>query len=347
MSRPFSALARCPLPYSYLNTVAAVDQQPWMGTSVAALTHTRDSNEQFVAPLIYAVTADFFAALDIPLLAGRLFDPAHGEDVFPGIFPRAIRMLDPLKTYSIVIDRLTAQQLGWTVPQTAINQIIYVPLGRLGAVDQPVRIIGVVGDKPLSLTSSGANANMFVFVPDAIGFREILVRVSGRETGKAVAAIDATWNKLAPNVPLSRQFIDEVFDQSYATFTRISQVIAGLSILALVISMLGLFGTAFFIASRRRHEIGVRKTLGASTRQVAALLLRDFSKPIVIANLVAWPFAYWAVQAYLSVFVHRIAITPLPFIASFLIALIIAWAAVGGQTIRAARLRPATVLRYE
>jgi len=185
-----------------------------------------------------------------------------------------------------------------------------------------------------------STASMFYFLPDGSGSQQVLIRVSGEHLAEARDVIDEKWLKLSPNVPVARQFVDEVFERSYAAFSRVNTMLAALA-------MLGLFGMAVFVATRRRHEIGVRKTIGARTSQVILLLLRDFSKPVVIANLIVWPIAYFAMQAYLSVFVHRIAMTPWPFLGSLAIALAIAWLAVGGQTVRAARLKPAEVLRYE
>jgi putative ABC transport system permease protein len=109
----------------------------------------------------------------------------------------------------------------------------------------------------------------------------------------------------------------------------------------------GLFGMAIQMAGRRLHEIGVRKSVGAYQRQIVAMLLRDFSKPVVIANLVVWPLGYFAAQAYLSVFIQRAGLTPVPFVLSLAIVVLVAWAAVGSQAIRAARASPATVLRFE
>jgi putative ABC transport system permease protein len=330
-----------------VKSVAAIDTRPWSGTNILALTHTRDRNAPMVAPLVYAVAGDFFTTLDLPLLAGRAFDAQRAEDEFPGRIPDALARLDAGSTYSAVIDRRLAEQLGWAQPQDAVGKVVYIPLGRLGRVDQPMRIVGVVAHRPLSLTTPSANANMFVFVRDATAFQEVLVRLTGNAVQEALPRVEAAWNRLAPTVPLVRRFIDEVFDQQYATFTLIGRLVAALTALAVIVSMMGLFGMAFFVAGRRRHEIGIRKTLGATTPRITVLLLRDFSQPVVIANVLAWPLAYFAAQAYLSAFVHRIAITPLPFIGSCAIALAVAWLAVGGQTVRAARTRPAAVLRYE
>jgi len=104
---------------------------------------------------------------------------------------------------------------------------------------------------------------------------------------------------------------------------------------------------ATLIASRRLREVGVRKVHGATGRRMVVMLLAGFSKPVVLANVIAWPLAYIAARAYLDTFQAPIRLTPLPFLLSLAVTLAIAWLAVGSQTLRAARARPAEVLRYE
>ena len=116
---------------------------------------------------------------------------------------------------------------------------------------------------------------------------------------------------------------------------------------ALLISTAGLIGVAIHVAARRRHEIGVRKMLGASTPRVLRMLITDFSKPVTIGNLLAWPLAWMAAETYLRNFAERTPLTPLPFALSLMATLAIAWAAVGGQAWRAARVKPALVLKAE
>ena len=114
--------------------------------------------------------------------------------------------------------------------------------------------------------------------------------------------------------------------------------------MALFISMVSLLGMAIQVAERRSHEIGVRKTLGATSGVIVGMLLKDFGKPVVVANMVAWPLGYFAAQMYLSVFMHRIPLTPLPFAASLLVSIVIAWLAVGAQALKASQIQPANVL---
>jgi putative ABC transport system permease protein len=202
----------------------------------------------------------------------------------------------------------------------------------------------VVADKPLHVQGGGATSNAYWLQP---GQPFQIVRIDANDVSGALRAIDATWRRLSPKITINRQFMDQLFDQSYENFARINQVFAGLATIAVAIALIGLFGMAVHVAGRRVREIGVRKSIGARTGEVVVMLIRDFSKPVVIANLVAWPLGYLAAQQYLSVFMHRIPLTPVPFALSLALALAVAWVAVSGQALRAARVSPANVLRLD
>lgn len=115
---------------------------------------------------------------------------------------------------------------------------------------------------------------------------------------------------------------------------------------AFIIASVGLLAIAIHAAARRRHEIAVRKTLGSSVLGVVRLLLTDFSIPVLIGNVIAWPLGYFAAATYLAAFADRIDLGPAPFFLSMAITLAIAWAAVIGVVLKAASLRPAEVLRH-
>jgi putative ABC transport system permease protein len=173
------------------------------------------------------------------------------------------------------------------------------------------------------------------------------VRVSRDDVAGGLDGIDRTWRALSPNVAISRRFLDEYFNEVYEAYMRLGQVLTALALLAFAISLTGLFGMATLIASRRMHEVGVRKAHGATGARMVAMLLASFSKPVLIANVIVWPLAYIVARKYLDTFQAPIPLTPLPFVLSLAITLLIAWLAVGSQTLRAARARPAEVLRYE
>jgi len=287
---------------------------------------------------------DFFTTFDIPVLAGRVFDRAH-SDLPPQNQNQNRNAPGPAQPVNVVIDRVLVRQLGFKSPSEAVDQTIYFP-GVLGQRVQPYQIIGVVENHPLYLRGLGATSNIYHLAQGA-GLTSVVVRLSADDISGGVAAVEAAWRKISPQSPLQRRFVDDLFNENFEKFARLSQVFVGLTGFAFFISIIGLFGMAVQVAGRRIHEIGVRKSVGARKSQIVLMLLRDFSKPVLIANVIAWPLGYLAAQTYLRVFIQRIPITPMPFAASLAIVLVIAWAAVGSQAWRAARANPATVLRFE
>jgi putative ABC transport system permease protein len=282
---------------------------------------------------------DFFATLEFKLLAGRQLAADRADDNGAAAF----RLSDA--TINAIVDRAFIDEYGWS-PEETIGKTVYIWRTRNGqTTSRAVTIVGVVDSKPLSVIQFGRNANVFFLDPQAS--RAIIVRISKDDIQAGVREIDDVWNKIAPNVAIQRQFADEALDKSMWMIDTISRVFGSVAIIAVVIAMLGLVGISIHTLYRRTHEIGVRKTLGADTRSVLLMLYRDFSRPILIANLIAWPLAFVSMRGYLSVFTHSAGLGFVPFLASLLVTLLVAWAAVSAQVVRAAKLKPADVLRYE
>ena len=126
-----------------------------------------------------------------------------------------------------------------------------------------------------------------------------------------------------------------------------AQMFAAFSILAIIIGCLGLFGLAAFTAERRTKEIGIRKVLGARTRDIVRLLVWQFSRPVIVANLLAWPVAWWLMRDWLNKFDQRIDLSPTPFLLAAFVALAIAIVTVVGHAMKVARANPIHALRYE
>ena len=164
---------------------------------------------------------------------------------------------------------------------------------------------------------------------------------------EGIAAVERVVKERNPNAAVTIRFTDNEFEQNFRTYEGINTGFTGLSLIALTISSMGLFAMAVFTAIQRRQEIGIRKTLGASTWNVTSLLIRDFSRPVLIANIIAWPVAWFAASTYLDGFMQHIQLTPLPWILGFVFTLLIAWVAVGGQAFSAARVKPSEVLKSE
>ena len=323
--------------------VSEISTPPWSPqVNLVGFARTPDADATAVTTYLNTVGYDFFSTLGFTVLAGRGFDRAHGEDAFRGF---NLAQLNDGRPINAVIDASLAAKLGFASPDAAIDQTFYIPdnfTRAFGGKAVEVRAIGVVADKPLHLR--GATSNIYWLQP---GQAFQVVRVAANDVSGGLAAIDAAWKRISPKIPITRKFMDQLFDKSYENFARINQVFAGLALVAVSIALIGLFGMAIHVAGRRLREIGVRKSIGARTSQVVLMLIRDFSKPVLIANLVAWPLGYFAAQQYLSVFMHRIPLTPAPFGLSLAMVLAVAWIAVGGHAVRAARISPADVLRVD
>jgi putative ABC transport system permease protein len=324
-----------------VKSVSETSQSPWsQGVGLAPVGRSPDERVARATAIMNTVGYDYFKTLGYTMLGGREFDPARGEDVRPQGPPSG-------KPINVVIDASLAEELGFSPPESAVEQDVYFPSNAqraFNSVAQPIHVIGVVANKPLRLSGAGAKSNMFFMNP---GLQFQLVQISAKDVSGGLAAVDALWKRLSPKTSAARKFLDQLYDENYRNFARVNQVSAALALVAVAISIVGLFSMAVQVASRRLHEIGVRKSVGAHARQIVLMLLLQFSKPVLVANVVAWLFAYYAAQKYLSVFSTRIALTPMPFAVSLAATVIVAGLVVAGQALRASRVSPARVLRAE
>jgi putative ABC transport system permease protein len=309
-----------------------------MANDAARISQSKESNARQLTVPLQLVDYDFFSTMQISVLAGRVFDRAYGNDASSADSERP--------SGNIVIDLALAQRMGWKTAPEALGHTMYVPgLANGAEPNSPSTVIGVVEEKPLFALNMGGTGTIYQLVPALVA--NPLIRISKSDIPGALAAIDSVWKRIAPNTAMQRRFLDEQFAQGLVVFDLITGIFSRLAVFALVISSVGLMGMAAHIVGRRTHEIGVRKALGASVRQVLLLLLKDFSRPVMIANVIAWPLAFGAMSIYLSAFVTRTSLTLIPFVASLFLTLAFAWLAVIVQATRAARMNPATVLRAE
>ena len=174
----------------------------------------------------------------------------------------------------------------------------------------------------------------------------MVVRYNG-EPQTVRAAIEREWKQITNEVPFNSKFSEDVMAEAYEKEDARAQMFGAFSILAVIIGCLGLFGLAAFTAERRTKEIGIRKVLGASTRDIVRLLVWQFSRPVIVANIIAWPIAWWMMRDWLNTFDQRITLGPIPFVVAALIALTIAIVTVVGHAMKVARANPIHALRYE
>jgi putative ABC transport system permease protein len=162
-----------------------------------------------------------------------------------------------------------------------------------------------------------------------------------------VARVEALYKRLFPDNPFTFSFADEMFQKQYEQDTRIGKVFGLFTVVAIVIACLGLLGLVTFVTQQRTKEIGIRKVLGASVASIVGLVSKDFLRLVAVAVVLATPLAYWLASKWLQNFAYRIELGALAFVASGVLALVVAGATVGVQAWRAARTNPVESLRSE
>ena len=248
--------------------------------------------------------------------------------------------------YNVVINALAARRLGFSDPRQAIGRTLLADDGDVEAVGRtPVTIIGVVEN------------SRFRSIRDPRGADDLPLRpapaelaagpLQRRSRARCATGIERVWKRIAPDVPFEAEFAEDIVRDLYAPEAARARLFAAFSLLAVVIGCLGLFGLAAFTAERRTKEIGIRKVLGARTRDIVRLLVWQFSRLVLVANLIAWPVAWWVMRDWLNGFDLRIALDPLLFVAAGALALAIAAATVTSHALRVARTHPIHALRYE
>jgi ABC-type antimicrobial peptide transport system permease subunit len=178
-------------------------------------------------------------------------------------------------------------------------------------------------------------------------FNHISIRINSQDIPSALAHLREVWKTHIPNRPFEYFFLDDKFDRIYKSEQRLGKLFSYFAILAIFISCLGLFALASFMAEQRTKEIGVRKVLGASIISITALLSKEFLKWVMLANIIAWPIAYYFMKKWLDNFAYRTSIGIEVFFLSGLIALGIAQLTVSYQAIKAALSNPVKTLKYE
>jgi putative ABC transport system permease protein len=233
--------------------------------------------------------------------------------------------------------------MGFASPEQAVGATFRVL--EKGRGQAPVRILGVIPDFTYDLTSGAA---LPTFYPVIQGDSTIVsVRLQAGRIPATVAAIEAAWRQDGEPRPLRTRFLSEFLEARYAGVIRQAGLIGALAAVAAFIAALGLFGLAAFVSEQRTKEIGVRKAFGASTADILRLLLWSFTRPVLAANLIAWPLGWWALDRWLHGFAERIALSPWLFLAAGGGAFAIAAVTVSGHALRVARAKPVGALRYE
>jgi putative ABC transport system permease protein len=290
----------------------------------------------------------FFDVYGIKPLAGRLFDRARPADG---------ALDNPDANPPVVLNETAARKMGFAAPQAAIGKTVLWhgiwdeslrrPTFTLFPV-KPSEVIGVVPDFTLGTVREPIRPMIFSIgrnlPPNSIAMS---IKLDGRRTPETLSAIDRLWKRFGAGKPITRVFTDQFTLGLYLDTIIQGATVAAAGIIALTVAALGLFALSAYTTERRTKEIGVRKAMGASSGDILKLLLWQFAKPVIWANLIAWPVAWAVLNWWLSSFAYHVDVAPWTFAAAGLGALAIALATVIVHALSVARAKPVGALRYE
>jgi putative ABC transport system permease protein len=178
-------------------------------------------------------------------------------------------------------------------------------------------------------------------------FEYFSVRLVPDDIPQTLDFLKTKWGELVPGEPFKYTFLDEDLDRLYKDEKKLRELFTIATFLAVFVACLGLFGLATFTTEQRTKEIGIRKVLGASVFEIAFLLSKEFSRWVLVSNIIAWPVAWYAMSKWLQNFTYRVTIMPWTFLLAALLAFLIALLTVSYNAVRAARTNPVEALRYE
>lgn len=266
------------------------------------------------------VDVDYFQTMGLKMLQGRSYEVENRTDTLN----------------SLILTQAAAKLFN-----------LKEPVGKLLKFrGKNVQVIGLVKDfnhyspekKYQPIVFQYANGNPFLYV---------LVNISSSQPMETIAKIESAWQKLEPNFPVKYTLLDKKFDSLLHKQTQLRSIIGFLSVVTIGLALMGIFAIATFTAQRRIKEINIRKVLGASIYDILSLLNAGFIKLVILANIVAWPIAYFLLKNWLNDFAFRIEMPVLPFAASGAITLLLTVAVVSMQSYKAATTNPVDALKYE
>jgi putative ABC transport system permease protein len=294
----------------------------------------------------YQIDTGFKDAMGLELKAGRWFDEKRPLDDMTTPYPQDLAAERALaqRGGTIVVNELGAKRLGYNDPAAIVGKTFRAAIvdNEIGLV--PVTVIGVVKDSRFRSVKEPVDALMFSNVRS--GHTHMIVRFRG-DPASVRSSVERMWRGITTDVPFEGKFSEDIIAELYEAEDARAKTFAGFAILAVIVACLGLFGLAAFTAERRTKEIGIRKVLGARSRDIVRLLAWQFSKPVIVANLIAWPVAWWAMRDWLNSFDARIPLSLTPFLLAAVLALVIAIGTIAAHALRVARANPIHALRYE
>lgn len=291
-----------------------------IGSIMRGLTWEGKETDEGAAFAFTSVGYDYFETLNMDIVQGRSFSKEFASD-----------------SDNIMFNEKAIRVMGMDSP-----------VGKLFGSDdleEASTIIGVVKD--FHFLPFTDEIEPLIIVMDPEYDRYLLIKTKSENLTNTIKNIKKVWAGFLPEYPFEYHFLDERFERTYRNEMRLGQILGYFVILTVFISGLGLFGLASFTAEQRTKEIGIRKVHGASISNIVFILSKEFAKWVLLANFIAWPLAYFAMNKWLQNFAYKTDIGLWVFILSGSLALFIALITVSSQAIRAAKANPIEALKYE
>jgi len=295
------------------------------GSSVYSLAGSAGEESHLLST--YVTDADFVKTYEIEMAAGRYFDSERKAD-----------------REGAVINEAALRDFG--IDDPVGRQIISV--GPTPDRSQTFTILGVMKDfNYQSVHSKIAPMIIHYFGPEGGGGRNVAVRIRPENVRETLAFMEKAWKQVSSNQAFEYEFFDDHFAEIYQAEERTRKIFVAFSVLAIILACLGLLGLASFITGQRTKEIGIRKVMGATVAGVVMMLSKQYTKWIVLGNLIAWPVAYFAMERWMRNFAYRAGISAWSFVGAAALVLVIALLTVSFRTVKAALANPADSLKYE
>jgi putative ABC transport system permease protein len=238
----------------------------------------------------------------------------------------------------VILNRAMVSALDFKDPKSAVGDKIIQ--GR-----DTMEVIGVLENYHQMSLKEQVVPLVYRYFPDNSNF--IAFKIESDNAQQILAQLQPVWDTYFPGNPVDYFFLDQFFNRQYESDKRFGQIFSMFTALAIFVACMGLFGLASFMTIQRTKEIGIRKALGSTSSEVVLLLSKGFIVLVLIANMIAWPLAWFIMNKWLQGFPYRININPVLFVVAGLVVVVIAFLSVGFQTMKAARINPARTLRSE
>lgn len=316
----------------YIISSSTADHLPFFGGEVSSYHAEGTPEENRIWMRKRCVDHDYIKTVGMKLIAGRNFNPGISSD----------------SVDAVILNQTASRVLGFGDNPIG-KRFDTIRFHNVPPSDEfqggDAQVIGMIEDYHYSSLRDEIKP---VYLRIYEGYPPWLIfRLQSGSEHRAIADLEDIWKEFAPGVSLQYSFLDEQFDSMYRSEQRLSKLFKLFTLVAIIVAGMGLFALSAFIAERKTKEIGVRKVLGASVKQIVTMLVSDFLKLVIIANVISWPISWWMMNSWLEAYAYRTSIEWWLFAATFGLSLFLAIIAVSVHALRASLINPVKALRDE